>query len=358
MRVLTSGYWNNNLGDDLFLKILSERYPKHQFYIMAGGKGFETLKVLKNVHQIHIPFYIKLLNCFHKQLNVNPTKLLGSFQANLAKEFDAFCEIGGSLFILPSKGMGDMFDVRNLIIQDKNLPYFVIGSNFGPFYHKYQIKKYAELFERMTAITFRDTYSYQLFPSLNNITYAPDVVFNLDISPYETDEEYTLVSIINPRNRFNSQIADQYFSLMNKIVNELLDNNEKVVLMSFCDAEGDLEAANRIKNNINRKNISVYSHHNIEQSLEIISHAKQIIAARYHSMILAWLFHKPTFVMSYSNKINQVTNDVFPSQPMIDIKQSIGDFSKSSIAFAEAPNLTEVRKEALHQFEELDKLLQ
>lgn len=358
MRVFTSGYWNNNLGDDLFLKILSERYPNHQFYIMAGGRAFETLKVLKNVHQIHIPLYIKLLNHFHKQLNINPTKLLGRFQAKLSRKLDVYCELGGSLFILPTNGMGDMYDVRNSIVQNNNLPYFVIGSNFGPFYHQYQLNKYTELFEKMTAITFRDSYSYQLFPSLNNIAYAPDVVFNLDVSPYEIGEEYTLISIINPQNRFNADISDRYFSLMNKIINKLLDDGEKVVLMSFCDAEGDREAANKIKKNIDRENISIYSHHNIEQSLKVISHTKQVIATRYHSMILAWLFNKPTFVMSYSDKINQVIKDVFPSQPMVNIKQSIDTPLKANITFEKVPNLMKVRKQALHQFEELDKLLQ
>lgn len=40
MNILTSGYWNSNLGDDLFLKILSERYPSHNFFYYFWLEGF------------------------------------------------------------------------------------------------------------------------------------------------------------------------------------------------------------------------------------------------------------------------------------------------------------------------------
>lgn len=36
MRIFTAGYFMNNLGDDLFLKILLEKYPNCKFVIIAG----------------------------------------------------------------------------------------------------------------------------------------------------------------------------------------------------------------------------------------------------------------------------------------------------------------------------------
>ena len=34
MKVLVDGYWNNNLGDDLFLKILVDSLPNNKYFII------------------------------------------------------------------------------------------------------------------------------------------------------------------------------------------------------------------------------------------------------------------------------------------------------------------------------------
>lgn len=358
MRILTAGYWNNNLGDDLFLKILSERYPNHDFYIIAGYKAYDTFASIRNIHQIQVPLFIKLLNHFHKQLNINSTELLGNFQLKTSEKFDAYCEIGGSLFMLPNNGMGEQFEVRKKMLENTNLPYFIIGSNFGPFSHQYQLKEYSKLFNQMSSITFRDRYSTNLFSALKNVSYAPDIAFNLDTNGYKSNENYTLISVINPETRFNSKESFQYYCLIQKIVENLRDRGEKIILMSFCDGEGDREAALNIKNNVGGKNISIYSHHKIEDSLRIISNAKQVVATRYHAMILSWLFGKPTFVLSYSDKINRVVQDIFPGQPLINIKNNLNDGEDLTLVFKIAPDLSKVRRKASRQFEALDNLLQ
>src|SRR5699024_6862778 len=48
----------------------------------------------------------------------------------------------------------------------------------------------------------------------------------------------------------------------------------------------------------------------IEQSLEIINGSSGMIATRFHSMILGWIFNKPVFPFVYSNKTLNVLNDL------------------------------------------------
>lgn len=48
-RVMVHGFFTFNLGDDLFLKILIERYPHITFYIYANKNYKELFKEYKNL---------------------------------------------------------------------------------------------------------------------------------------------------------------------------------------------------------------------------------------------------------------------------------------------------------------------
>ena len=49
MKIYVNAYLFKNLGDDLFLNILTHRYPQHMFYIISNRyKSEQNRKVLKN----------------------------------------------------------------------------------------------------------------------------------------------------------------------------------------------------------------------------------------------------------------------------------------------------------------------
>ncbi|MCR5524386.1 MAG: polysaccharide pyruvyl transferase family protein [Lactobacillus sp.] len=353
MNILTSGYWNSNLGDDLFLKILSERYPAHNFFIISGSKAFQSFNGIPNVKKVRIPLKIKLKNKLYQKLGMNTEKLLSNFEISILNQFDLYCEVGGSLFILPQEGLGTKYSLRKRI-ELSGLPYFVIGSNFGPYFSERQVQKYHELFADMTGISLRDYASYKLFSDLPNVDYASDLVFNLKVKKPSVPGNYTLISIINPEVRFDHETSEKYYQLITNIITSLLNKHERIVLMSFCEAEGDLIAAKKIKkmfNNISQ--IEVFNHTNIDESLEKINSANKIVATRYHSMILGWLMGKPTFVLSYSEKINNVISDLFPTQPFINISQI--DSDNFRLSFAVNNQIDDIVQEAQQQFKFLDR---
>lgn len=134
----------------------------------------------------------------------------------------------------------------------------------------------------------------------------------------------------------------------------LLQKNKHILLMSFCKSQGDLDVAKEIKRKLLKNNseykdkVHLYSYENIDYSLKLIRESEAIIATRYHAMILGWLYQKPMFVVSYSNKINNVILDIFPEQSSIDFYKDI-KFNK-----IKSENLMEVRKKATLHFKYLD----
>lgn len=356
MKIFVSGYWNQNLGDDLFLHLLCQRYPQCQFEIICGHQAFTSLADLTNLTRLTVPFRVKLAHRVATYFSHGPSQQLDQFQIKEAALADAYVELGGSLFKLPAKGMGHQFKLRQEILA-LNRPYFVIGSNFGPYSQPDQVRRYADLFQQMRHVSFRDHFSADLFADLPNVSWAPDLAFNLDVSHYRKGQRFTLISVINPTNRFDPQSCTEYFQLVINLVKKEVESGNRVVLMAFCQNEGDLTAAQKIQAEVKSNQVSIYVHHDVNDSLAMIAQAKRVVATRFHAMILAWLFAKPTFVISYSHKINQVIADVFPDQSLVDISH-LNRVAADQVNFNCPPSLQAVVKRAGDQFAALDHFLQ
>lgn len=341
MKVLVDGYWNNNLGDDLFLKILVDSLPNNKYFIIINQNQKEIYDNFTNLNLIvqNESFFRRSVNFFTRILyKINPNNdLIIPGSSNYAlinmiqkKDIDCYLLLGGSLFIFPKKGMDSNYASRKKIA-NTNIPFFIIGSNFGPFYYKKQLNSYYNFFKKAKGVTFREKYSYSLFSDLGKkIKYYPDVVFGLDTSKYQMKEEYILFSIIDPSKlKISSKINEKYFEGMCNLINKYISSGEKVVLMSFCEPAGDLNYIHKISKKVNSSNLRIYNHSNIDESLQVLANAKKVIATRYHAMILSWIFQKEVFVISYSNKTSNVINDFFPDQNFVNISDISTTFNPS-----------------------------
>lgn len=78
--ILVCAYFANNLGDDLFLKILIERYPNVKWELLTANRNYKKLfKDLKNVNIIYsyrdLPIGKKQVNpFFYLTINLPITK--------------------------------------------------------------------------------------------------------------------------------------------------------------------------------------------------------------------------------------------------------------------------------------------
>ena len=157
MKVFVNAYLEHNLGDDLFLDILVNRYPDHKYYIMSSSeKQRENVKVYSN----------ELFNKIIRRLELKKI---------LANRCDVIVSIGGSMY------MEQKNDTNKKFYLGKK-PYYILGSNFGPYHTQTYYENVHKFFEKAEDVCFREKYSYDLFSDIPQVRYASDIVFTMDLS--------------------------------------------------------------------------------------------------------------------------------------------------------------------------------
>lgn len=341
MNIFLKAYVAQNLGDDLFIKIICERYPMHVFHMLMREEYKETFSDIcnLNIHTYNDNF--DRLNKKNKILNKS----------------DILVFIGGSIFMEPP-------DVYNKYLSEleqdieKVKKFYIIGANFGP----YKTDKYYEyvknsILKKAKSVCFRDKYSYNMFKNLKNVTYHKDVVFGLNTNKIKKSKQIGISVISN----FNRDIKEEYYnSYINKMV-EIIDFYTKqgyqINIFSFCEKEKDSLAIDSIISKIPYKiNKEIYNG-NIEEFLYKFNSQEIIIGTRFHSIILAMICKSKFIPICYSNKTKEMLND-------IDNKLLFYDFENINKLQCNYLNeklndklLNKLKIDADKQFEMLDQIL-
>lgn len=310
-QIMIYAYCKYNLGDDLFIKLLCNRYPHVKFFLHAP-KGYRqlfkdnsNLKIIRNDR-----FLLRLLRFTLRKLGFNSALS----RPYVAKKCDAAIYIGGSLFIQNKNWEGQLKENKKKEIPNK--PFYLLGANFGPFKDRVYYLKYKELFSRYTDICFRDKYSFELFRELPNVRIADDVVFQLkvNLSQKEVKKRNVVISVIKPSRKQLPNFDEIYFKKIREIIIYLCNKDYNITLMSFCKKEGDELAISEILNLLPKEYLtkvdSYYYNYNFKEALSIINKSCFVIATRFHSMILGWINKKPVYPIVYSKKMENVINDI------------------------------------------------
>ena len=337
MQIYLNAYLEKNFGDDLFVKIIVDRYKKHTFYAISNSyKTIDNLQIYKNTLKMRI-------------LNK-----LGLKEKVYINSKDISVSIGGSMFI---EGLSP---VERKKIYGNN-PYYILGSNFGPYKTEKFYKKGYELFKNAEDVCVRDKYTYNLFKDLPNVRYAPDIVFTLDTSKIKISEEKkAIISVIDCENKLGKQYQEKYENMIKEMIKFFIDNGYKVALMSFCKRENDEIAIERILNNLDentKQQVQKYFYDgNVEETLDYIAQSQIIVGTRFHANILGLLLRKTVIPIIYSNKTTEFLKDIKFEGKTIDIK---GDckFNLTSEDLKYKKYVTKEIEKAQEQFKALDKLL-
>lgn len=355
---LVKGYFKKNLGDDLFLKILLERYPNEKFVIYSKSDyknvyDSNNYKILNNNKNL-LNILRVLINKLLKVLKINKTLLIEDM-----KKFDNIILIGGSIF-MENEQINYQKYKQCLLNYKKNN--YILGANFGPYTtNKFiELHKY-EIFPEIKDVCFRDKYSYDLFKDLENVRYASDIVFNLDISKYEKcEKDIAIISVIDVTKDNMNCSQKTYNNKIMELIEFLRNRKLNIILMSFSKEQGDEEIIdNIIKSLDNSNNVEKYFYRgNIDEALSIIASSKIIFGTRFHANILGLLFNKVVFPIAYSDKTINVLKDMNFKGKMFDIRDMDSlDFSslkdedlnyKHDISFQ--------IKDSNRQFEALDRV--
>lgn len=360
--ILVNGYFGKNLGDDLFFKILFDRYPDIQFSCYANYYFRELHEEYKDIFSKYKNVNIKKYNALRKYFNkLNMLSIINNIQF---RQYDALIYIGGSIF-MESSNSGRNGREKESIFEyffNKNKKAYVIGSNFGPYRNEDFKEKYKIIFNKCTDVCFRDTYSYNLLKDCNNVRIAPDIVFQLKPKNIKKVKDSIGISLIEIENRTDlKEYKDVYLKQIKSIVENGIDIGKTFTLFSFSEVQGDLKIINEVINLIDKKyrnSIKIVNYSgDIDEFLEKFESMENIIGTRFHACILSQVFGQGLYPLIYSDKTYNVLKDIKLDNEYCYIK----DIEKLDINrlfdVIDSNKITDksIFKEAEKQFEGLDK---
>lgn len=365
-KVMVYAYTHFNLGDDLFLKILFERYPETMFVLYAPQDYKQTFDQYKNIKVWPSDsLFLKGINFIFKLLGVaTPVQQL------LAKTCDAAVQIGGSMFIQSDKWQKEF--TKTKVMYQKGKPFFLLGANFGPYNDKEFYLKHKLLFQGYTDISFREKYSYNLFRDLPNVRMSDDIVLQLN-QPYTSQQHHNnhdqhtkrvAISVIKPSIRkYLAAYDNTYYEKIADIAGSFIEKGYPVTLISFCNYEQDHEAIKEIKKRLPEKYVHHVTAHyyrtNINDTLNLVAESRCIIATRFHAMILGWVYGKPTFPIIYSAKMKHAIEDSNFQGDYCDFDQ-LANLTAERVFKSIQTNhvdISQQAKRAEKHFKKLDELL-
>ena len=337
MKIYVDAYLSKNLGDDLFINILTKRYPQHKFYaISKGEKGYNT----KNFKVYSNTYIFKILKKFQ-------------WEKYLANHYDTVVTIGGSMFM-------ERGDINRDFSMGKNKRY-VLGINFGPYKTQEYYNNIYNMLSDVEDVCFRDKYSYNLFKELPNARQAADIVFSMDTSNIKiTNRKRAIISIISPKDKIDEKYEEKYEEKMLELITFLIKKEYEICLMSFCKNENDEEEIEKIYNQIpenQKKKVEKYYYNgNIEEALNTIADSQLVVGGRFHANIIGLCLGKSILPVLYSDKTLHVLEDMQINTPIIDIRK-LENFNIESIKDEDLTrhyNIEKQKEDAQRHFEKLD----
>ena len=178
-KILLFAYTKVNLGDNLFIYMLLNRYKNIDFYIHIVEK--EYAEVYDNFDNLH---YIYEERNFE---NVN------------IEDFDAYIYVGGSIFMEPDYAIHEMKEINKFIrkCKEKDKKFFYMSCNFGPYKTQEYLELAKETFALCDGICFRDQKSYNIFKNIDKVMYAPDMAFSFQTKKGKKERKSIGISVIN-----------------------------------------------------------------------------------------------------------------------------------------------------------------
>lgn len=353
-KVLIRFYNSKNLGDDLFVKIITQRYQN-------------TFTISKNRHNLSLSRIENLMNAGNRITNKiihyieKISKKNNLVLSRLARKNDLLVYIGGSIFIEGSDIQ--RWCAEKQFYHDLKLPYYIIGSNIGPYTSNEFLPIVKNILAEATDVCLRDNASHKLVNALPNIRVSTDIAFTLKTNLYDIKQEKTAIfSLIDGIRKFDTNTTEQYEATVRTLTTRLVADGYRVIYMSFCEYEGDEMANKRVRLGLSQDiyaKVEEFNYHgNLDEVLSLIASSEIIIASRFHATVLGLVFGKKVLPIAYSDKTTNILTDMAFPGTVVDIRK-INEFDPMTFDFNTIPimDVAEQRALAETQFQELDKVL-
>ena len=359
-RVFLYAYDKINLGDDLFVSFITNRYPDINFYLWTEKQNKETFQNLKNLKVIDKN---SVIVCLLREIRAS---FEARYKAWWEKRCNASVYIGGSIFMEYRTWKNQ---ITWLNYQAEHYHFFVVGANFGPYKTEEYRRQLGTVFHKMEDVCFRDIYSLKKFEGNPKVRYAPDILFSYSMPDVAVKEKQLFVSVVSCCNKDKEHNLrneeSNYIENMSKILKEYLKEGYHLVFSSFCREEGDEEEIRKIIDRLghpNSKQIRMlnYDGTNRKQILYALAESEYIIGSRFHAIILAMTAGRPVLPIIYSDKTKNVLEDIGFKGVVFDLRSDKSwDYTQSrknldSVSFI-VPE--KIKKNSQDHFEKLDEFL-
>lgn len=360
MKIFLYAYDKINLGDDLFIRSITERYPNTRFYMFSSPQNKAVFSSLKN---------LKIINensCLSRLLKRIRSSFAARYKHALQKRCDAVVYIGGSIFI-------EYDSWRNILnwweYTAKSFPLYVLGANFGPYKTEEYKNRLGDILCNTRDICFRDKYSFGLFSDCGKARYAPDILFSTDFPECAPNQKQIFVSVIDCSKRTDglfplSEFDTDYKARLVSVLSEFLSEGYELILSSFCSHEGDENAVNDLTEAlkpVHHGKLSVlnYNGTNHELILKAIKKSRLIIATRFHAAILGLASGRAVFPIVYSDKTVNALHDIGFSGNIADLRlpETVTFSAAKENMLTPLPNIKPLKAASALHFAELDKLI-
>lgn len=361
-RIYLFAYDKQNLGDDLFIHTITKRYPGVQFYIWSdreNRKTFQTLPNLKVVDKDGVLVHT---------LNWLRPSFVSRYRAWVEKRCQAVVYIGGSIF-MEYENWAQILGWWEY--EAKNRPFYILGANFGPYKSEAYRNKLAEIFHDAKDVCFRDQYSYEKFRAIPTVRCAPDILFSYPMPNVPVAKKQLFVSIIDCVSRGEgenslSAYGAPYITTLSDLLKHYLNDGFRLVLASFCKAEGDDRAIEKLLSAMSlgqddpRIRVLFYDGTNAGEMTSSIAASEYVIATRFHATILALAAGRPVFPIVYSDKTIHVLEDLGFQGHFADLRSMepiTYAESRANLDVQQTEDIGNLAKAAQNHFIKLDDLL-
>ncbi|MBR3796512.1 MAG: polysaccharide pyruvyl transferase family protein [Clostridia bacterium] len=363
-KILVYAFLSNNVGDDLFVKTLCERYPQADFYISKEAERCQALREIDNLKpSLRVLLGIKMIGLEAKLYNKGiRTSLLTRCAGLLLHDFEASVFIAGSVFVQKGKVWAGGVR-RQLQRASLTKEYMIVSANFGPYTEPGYRDDYQACFEKLTDVCFRDSYSKAQFPESRNVRWAPDAIFT--VQPHEKPEKKkAMISVLwcaRPRRPAALQAKnDAYEQRIAEMASCLQKKGYETCFVSFCADQKDNEVARRIydrcvANGDDHASVLEYTG-DLNGLLDAFAESECVIASRFHAMILGWIHGKRVMPLCYDDKMRHVLDDLpfYKGYDILNIDQVDAQEAVEAMLSLPRPECSEIVERAQAQFAALD----
>lgn len=330
-----------------YIRLYKDKYPNSSFIVdnveenglqrIIDSSGVEDIEGFLNLGVELRPSCVG---------NGNFTKLIKYLKYSLgfgklmkSLGVDKVIQLGGDDF-------SEYYSIKALTIEllkiesllNNNIDIALIGQTMGPFYswRKLWVKK---LLNKVTIFS-RDENSAQYLIndlSLSHVKVAADLAYlplykqgseEIKNKVDEIIKEYGNYTVIVPSGLWKAYTSslDNYVDSYIKLINQLIKNGEKVVILShvLSDTSSDNLIINEIQTKIGTPDNVKYISETLlpVEAREIISRAKVVISGRMHACVSALQVGVPAIPLSYSVKFKGVIGELELDSHMVE---SVGD---------------------------------